>query len=255
MRASYLEKEYKRLLKQDQAFRKRGKKKQASAISSLEEKVPEKLRQTLRHAFEKAFVWIAVKGEKPLLSLCQREKKKAVFQELEAEAKRKRTKKALRSIYRNAGKNGRKHTLFAAAEGMTLGIAGIGLPDIPLFCALLTKSIYEIAMQYGYECTKDEERWFLFTVLEGALSKKGACELQMKSGVSREEVKKAAERCGRLLADQLLYQKFLQGIFVVGVLGGALSAFSLKQIQKYAVRAYYGRYLQEKLAEKESSVA
>ncbi|QRV21485.1 EcsC family protein [Lacrimispora saccharolytica] len=34
-------------------------------------------------------------------------------------------------------------------EGGVLGAFGIGLPDIPLFLALVLKSVYEIALSYG----------------------------------------------------------------------------------------------------------
>lgn len=42
--------------------------------------------------------------------------------------------------------------MISGVEGVGLGLLGIGLPDIPLFTAVILKSVYEIALSYGALC-------------------------------------------------------------------------------------------------------
>jgi hypothetical protein len=59
-----------------------------------------------------------------------------------------------------------------------------------------------------------------------------------------EEAIKSAAGC---LSKELLYMKFLQGIPVVGAIGGAYDAIYMKQIMEYAELKYRRRfYLRQK---------
>ena len=42
-----------------------------------------------------------------------------------------------------------------------MGFFGLGLPDIPLFLGVLLKSIYEVALSYGYTYDTQEEQIFI----------------------------------------------------------------------------------------------
>ena len=57
---------------------------------------------------------------------------------------------------------------------------------------------------------------------------------------SFEECINAAAGC---MSKELLYMKFLQGIPVVGAVGGAYDAIYMKQIVKYAELKYRRRFL------------
>ena len=46
----------------------------------------------------------------------------------------------------------------SSIEGLGLGLVGAGIPDIPLFSAMVLKSVYEIALSYGYDYQTDEEK-------------------------------------------------------------------------------------------------
>ncbi|MBR0481448.1 MAG: EcsC family protein, partial [Firmicutes bacterium] len=53
--------------------------------------------------------------------------------------------------------------------GIGLGAAGIGLPDIPIFTAVLLKGVYEVALHYGYEYDSEKEKYFVLRIIEVAL--------------------------------------------------------------------------------------
>ena len=55
-------------------------------------------------------------------------------------------------------------------EGVGMGFFGLGLPDIPLFLGVLLKSIYEVALSYGYTYDTQEEQIFILKLIETALS-------------------------------------------------------------------------------------
>ena len=57
---------------------------------------------------------------------------------------------------------------------------------------------------------------------------------------SLEECINAAAGC---MSKELLYMKFLQGIPIVGAVGGAYDAIYMKQIVKYAELKYRRRFL------------
>ena len=40
-----------------------------------------------------------------------------------------------------------------------MGALGVGIPDIPVFTGVILKSIYEVAMSYGFEYESDFEDW------------------------------------------------------------------------------------------------
>ena len=50
-----------------------------------------------------------------------------------------------------------------------------------------------------------------------------------------------------MLSKELLYMKFLQGVPVIGAVGGAYDVIYMKQISEYANLKYQRRFLQEKI--------
>ena len=124
-------------------------------------------------------------------------------------------KKSLRTFSKNAKGSGTKNLVMSGAAGIGMGILGVGIPDIPVFTGMILKSIYEIAMHYGYTYETEEEQYFIFLLIQGAVT-------------HGEE----------------LYMKFLQGIPIVGTVGGAYDVIYLKQIIEYANLKYERRFLE-----------
>ena len=97
-----------------------------------------------------------------------------------------------------------------------------------------------------------EEKYFILLLIQGAISYgETLCEIDGKlnefisCGTLPEEYqeKKQIEETAGALSKELLYMKFLQGIPVVGAVGGAYDAIYMKRITEYAGLKYRHRYL------------
>ena len=136
-----------------------------------------------------------------------------------------------------------------------MGILGVGIPDIPVFTTMILKSIYEIALDYGFEYESEEEKYFILLIIDGAVSygnhydkvNKKVDEFincpQLPADYNQSE--QIAETSG-MLSKELLYMKFLQGIPVVGAVGGAYDIAYMKQISEYARMKYKKRFLKSR---------
>ena len=56
-------------------------------------------------------------------------------------------------------------------------------------------------------------------------------------------MKEQTARTSSMLSKELLYMKFLQGIPVAGIIGGAYDVVYMKQISEYADLKYHKRFL------------
>ena len=123
---------------------------------------------------------------------------------------------------------------------------------------MILKSIYEIALSYGFSYDTDGERLFILRLIRTSLLKGPELEAEndaidrlIKEGVppecGSEELSRAIRSASDTLSQELLYLKFLQGIPIAGVIGGLSDAVYLKKITAYASLKYYRRFLQENL--------
>ena len=243
------------VLKKEQAFLKRNEEKNASFLDrTLEAKVPARLQETLDKAFEKAFGLIFEKGTDVIEKTYSREKIEHTYKVDAYAAGLLENKKTLRTFTKKAQAAGSKNLLLAGVEGVGLGILGIGLPDIPLFTGMILKSIYETALHYGYSYDTEEEKYFILLLIQGALSYGDALrqineqtdryimEQTVPQGYdSGEQIRKTSS----VLSKELLYMKFLQGIPVAGVIGGAYDSIYLKRILDYGKIKYRKRFLMD----------
>ena len=143
----------------------------------------------------------------------------------------------------------------SGAAGLGLGVLGIGLPDIALFTGLMLKSVYETALSFGFEYDSEEEKKFILRLIAGAMAYgeellRIDAELNtfIESGRYPLDADKAAltKQAAAGLSGELLCMKFLQGLPIVGALGGAYDAVYMKRINDYA-RLKYRRRFYEKL--------
>lgn len=100
-------------------------------------------------AFVKAFTLIFEKGTSVIEKTYNREDLERTYQVSLYAAKLKEDRKTLRLFSKKAGGIGTKNMALSGISGIGMGILGVGLPDIPIFTAMLLKSIYEIALSYG----------------------------------------------------------------------------------------------------------
>ena len=249
------QKEWEKFVKKEQKYLDKQKEKKESFLNQkLEEKIPEKLQGTLDTAFAKAFHLIFEKGTAVIEKTYRKEEIEKQYQINEFTNQVRQDKKSLRTFSKNAKGSGTKNLVMSGAAGIGMGILGVGVPDIPVFTAMILKSIYEIAMHYGYSYETEEEQYFILLLIQGAVSH-GEEMLTIDNRINRyisssiwvkEETKEEMiQKTAFYLSKKLLYMKFLQGIPVVGAVGGAYDVVYLKQITEYANLKYERRFLEK----------
>ncbi len=258
-RKTPIEKEWESLLKKEEKLYKSKQEKKDSKINQLlEEKVPEKLQQTLDVAFYKAFLMIFEKGTKVIEKTYEKKEMETIYKVREYEEELRHSKKSLKAFSKQANSKVTENVLLSGISGIGMGILGIGLPDIPVFTGMLFRSIYEIALSYGYEYESEQEQYFILLLLQGATSY-GEEFLEIDKtinefihneyipiGYKKEEYVKVVAGA---LSKELLYMKFLQGIPVVGVVGGAYDVIYMNRVTEYAKLKYEKRFLEKKMLE------
>lgn len=254
-----LEKEWEKLLKEERKFLlSRAEKKDSFLNQKLEQLVPAKLQDTLDTAFAKAFGLIFDKGTGVIEKTYKKEELEKDFQINQFTSDVKKDGKSLKKFSKKARQSGNVNLLVSGAAGIGMGILGIGIPDIPVFIGMVLKSVYEIALNYGYRYDTLKEQYFILLLIESAISHGREliernqevddyikCE-QMPEPYNRETQIKLTSA---VLSKELLYMKFLQGVPVVGAVGGAYDVVYLKQITEYANLKYERRFLMKKRME------
>lgn len=248
-----LQQEWEKLEKEERRFlEKRMAQKESFLTEKLQGKVPVKLQSTLDAAFAKAFQVIFEKGTGAIEKTYNRQKITEDTKIREYANEVKKNKKNLQAFSKAANKSGTKNVLLSGTAGVGMGILGMGIPDIPIFTGWIFKNIYEISLQYGYDYDSEEERYFILLVIQGAVSR-GEEIRKIEQKINRylrhkslpEDYQKEKQICNtaNALSEELLYIKFLQGVPVVGVVGGAYDAIYMKQITEYANLKYRRRKL------------
>ncbi len=254
---SPLEKEWLKLQKQEQLYmQKRMEKKDSRLNQLLEKKVPENLQKTLDTAFSKAFYLIFEKGTGVIEKTYNRDELEKTYQINEFAAQVRNNRKSLKTFSQKASGAGNLNMLISGVSGIGLGVLGIGIPDIVLFTALMLKSIYEIALNYGFDYEKEEEKHFILLLIRGAISYGDELhevndELNyfMETGhfTRNRMLNDSINAAAGGLSKELLYMKFLQGIPVVGAAGGAYDVIYMKQVVKYAELKYRRRFYNKRM--------
>lgn len=258
-----LEKEWEKLEKQETTYlQKRMEKTDSKSNQLLAEKVPAKLQETLDAAFYKAFRLVFEKGTAVIEKTYKKETMQQDFQINEYASQVRGNRKSLKTFSKKASGAGNVNLLLSGVSGVGLGVLGIGIPDIVLFTGLMLKSIYEIALHFGFDYQEEAEKRFILLLIRGALAHGEELEdlerevnayiaehirgqRSVDTGVNSNQLSirtadldtciREASSC---LSKELLYMKFLQGIPIVGAVGGAYDAIYMKQIVKYAELKY-----------------
>lgn len=248
--------EWRQFQKNEQKFlANRWEKKDSFLNKKLEEKVPEKLQGTLDTAFAKAFALIFEKGTGVIERTYKKDELQKSFKINEYADEVWQTRGSLKVFEKKAEKAGRLNLLMSGTAGIGMGIFGVGIPDIALFTGFILRSIYEIALDYGYEYESEAERRFILMIIEGAVSygeDLRRIDARINAYIERNELpsdydeKKQIARTAAGLSKELLYMKFLQGIPIVGLVGGAYDVVYLKKITEYAKLKYKRRFLLKK---------
>lgn len=271
-----LEKEWQAFLKREEKLvKKNDRPGEAFWEKKLSKAVPDGLREKLETAFYKAFKVILENGTGVIGKSFPQEKLKAEFQVREFAADRYPDRRNLAAIRKKAARQSAASVAGAGAEGAVLGILGIGLPDIPLFLAVLLRSLYALAIHFGIDYENPKEQEFLLDLLSQSLERGEAFmekDAAMNQRIYQIVVGETEEslgakpsgwgtpsgsgkavlsdvsirRAASALSRELLYLKFLQGIPVAGVIGGVYDGLYLKKITDYASIKLERRWLLSK---------
>lgn len=251
-----MEAELAKLDKQEQRFlEKRRDKKDSFLNQKLEEKVPDGMQEKLDTAFAKAFELVFQKGTGIIEKTYKKDQKKVDFMTREMAADMKQDRKSLKAFSKDAGKTGAINLAVSGAAGIGMGVLGVGLPDIPVFTGMILKQIYETALNYGFPYDSVSERYFILKLIQGSVSY-GDRLVEIDDEINRFmregsmpddfNMKEEISETAGCLSKELLYMKFLQGIPVVGAVGGAYDAIYMKKIAEYSEMKYRRRFYEKR---------
>ena len=258
-RLSPLEKEWNKLQKQEAVWlEKRINSKESAVNQLLSGRVPANLQSTLDKTFSKAFYYIFEKGTGIIEKTYNRSRIEEDFLINDYTAQVKNSRKSLKAISKSAASSGSANLLLSGVSGIGLGILGVGMPDIVLFTSLVLKSIYQIALNYGYSYESDTERQFILMLIETAVSHgKKLEELDriiddfiMKDIFDSIDIDRHITAAAGGLSKELLYMKFIQSIPLVGAVGGSYNLVYMKRITKYAELKYRRRFYTDKMLDR-----
>lgn len=245
---SALEKEWAKVEKDESNFLAKQLNKEDSKLNQfLEDKVPAGLQSTLDGAFAKAFHTVFEKGTDVIEKTYKKGEIEKDYKINAYAASVKENRKNLKAFSKKASGAGKSNLLISGASGIGMGVLGIGIPDIVVFTSLMLRSVYEISLNYGFDYKNEEEKKFILLLIQGAVSHdtkllkiNNELNYYMEHGtfVSAIHLEECITETAACLSKELLYMKFLQGIPVVGAVGGAYDVVYMKQINKFAELKY-----------------
>lgn len=254
-RNTFLEKELSKICKAEERLKKAALQKEKPAWKAdLEYKIPPKAYHTLKKAFTKAFAIIFEKGTGMIEKTYDKAAMQADYEIRDYAVRRKGGRKEIRSMRKEAAKTDLLNMAVSAAEGIGLGAFGIGLPDIALFTGMLLKGIYQTALHYGMDYEKPEEKYFILILMEASMTK-GEDFIRLSDELNRcmaegslpipteKQLQDQLEKTAEAFAADMLLQKFIQGLPIVGIAGGAGNPVYYRRVMRYANMQYRKRYL------------
>ncbi|MBO5994963.1 MAG: EcsC family protein [Firmicutes bacterium] len=257
------QKEWNNLLKKEAKYRKKRVDGPTSLLlQKLDRFIPEKLSGTLAAAFFKAFQVIFEKGTRLIELTYNRKKKQADFMVNNYANEMYGNIKTARSFTKDAKGSRLLNMIISFVEGVVLGLLGLGIPDIPLFMAIVLKGVYEVALSYGYDYHDENEKVFILKVIEVAMTDdeefiagdeqlNEAIDIIAQDGgeiggwsITKEDQMRITSDS---LSREMLYTKFIQGWTILGVFGGIFDPVYVNRITKYALLKYRRRFLATRL--------
>lgn len=226
-------------------------------MDKVQDKIPEKLRATLETAFLKGFELVFEKGNIVIEKTYNKDRLMSDHVVNDYILEKKLNRRNMNTLDKYARNSNRFNTSLSLVEGSVLGFFGIGLPDIPLFIGVIMKTIYEIALNYGFDYKNDNEKAFILKIISAAMSE-GEDKIRINDEISilGEAIDKNLEinidldslikETAKILSDALLVGKIIQGIPFLGIVGGTINYTIIKKIAKYGQIKYKKRYLAKK---------
>lgn len=222
----------------------------------LENRIPKKVYAGLESAFCKGFGLVFDRGRAVIEKGYNKEELQEDYAVRDFAVQLKGGRRELKQMHRSAKQHNFVNTAITTVEGIGLGALGIGLPDIVLFIGTLLKGIYETALNYGFDYESRWEQLLILKMMQAALSdgenwlqRNTEVEEMLESetvGISDDSFKQQIKDTASVFAMDMLLLKFIQGLPVVGVIGGAANPVYYSKVMKYVQLKYRKRYLWQK---------
>ena len=227
--------------------------KESTWKASLEVKIPQKVYSGLESAFCKGFSLVFDQGRIVIEKSYDKQNIQADHAIRDYAVQLKGSRKAFRQMHKQVKRSNSMNMLITAAEGIGLGALGIGMPDIVLFLSNLLKGVYETALSYGFDYESPQEQVLILKMMQTALtsgeewiSRNREVDemlhletLEIGEGILKHQMQDTAS----VFAMDMLIMKFIQGLPIVGILGGAANPVYYHKIMKYVQLKYRKRYL------------
>lgn len=244
-----------RVEQQEENYLKRRGKNKTSLINSVTKKnIPEKVLDTLEEVFYRSLKMMLEKGTNGLERTIGREEKEARWEENIQHAQILRDTSSLRNLSREATKDSARNFLLSGITGVGLGIVGVGIPDVAVYSAMLIREVYSHALNYGYHYDTDEEKYFALLLIRGAfLSGPALAEVNekanqfMKKGEIPEntDLLHEIQITSKTVSNEISSCKVVQGLPLVGAVGGVYDAVYMARLAEYADVKYRRRMLND----------
>ncbi len=220
-------------------------------MDALKAKIPEKAREKLEWAFCKGFSVVFEYGDGVIDKTYAPVRQKRRFISRDLGFVMDGDSAALRAFESSAAKSDTANMLLTTLEGVGLGALGIGVPDIVLFVAMLLRGVREAALQYGHDADSENEKLLILCMMETAMLS-GEEWVERDNYVERmlacpedypptaEVVDEQLARTAAAFATDLLVLKFIQGLPIVGLIGGVSNPVYYRKVMGY-VRLKYER--------------
>ncbi|MBP3596167.1 MAG: EcsC family protein [Clostridia bacterium] len=220
--------------------------------SKIYEKIPESLEGVLNKAFIKAFEIVFNKGSLIIEKSFNKEKINLDYEVNKFMLDYKENHANIKKIDEYSKKANVVNNLFTTSVGSGMGILGLGIPDIPIFVATILRGIYQISLSYGFDYTSKEEQIYILRLIRIALAKNSEEKKKYNEELKNKESYKVQleneiKITAKIMADALLIEKFIQGIPIIGVVGGVINNSIYRKISNFCMIKYKKRYLIDKL--------
>lgn len=219
----------------------------------LEQKIPTKVYDGLQSAFGKAFSLVFRKGSAILEKSYRKEEMLTDHRVADYVLRHQGRRGEIRRMRNTASRSNLVNMTMTTVEGVGLGALGVGIPDIVLFITTLLRGIYETALSYGYQYDTPAEQLLILKMMAASLTPGDEGELQdnevdrmllqLPHVVGETELQAQIDKTASAFAVDMLLLKFIQGLPVVGLLGGAANPVYYNKVMRYVELKYRKRYL------------
>ena len=215
--------------------------------------MPEKVYTGLNSAYAKGFSLVFQHGRKIIELTYKKDKLSRNHTQHREGFQASGDRREMKQIHKNARQASTLNLAMTTVEGIGLGALGIGMPDIVLFLTTVLRGVYETALHYGFGYEDRFEQMLILKIMAASLStgedwfrrnrEVNDWILAGERPVSETDFQAQIRDTAEVFAVDMLLLKFIQGLPVVGLLGGAANPVYYQKILGYTQLKYKRRYL------------